>query len=78
VKLLRLKVNLMKMLPGSLLGLLMAMMLFAPSCQAKAVAAGSVGAQAGTPVAQSPESSKQEANENDEFLHSPAVQKLGP
>ena len=65
----------MKLLPGSLLALLMVAMLFAPSCQAQAAAAG--GAQAGTPVSQSPETSKQEANENDEFLHSPAVQKLG-
>ena len=75
MKLPRLKVNLIKLLPGSLLALLMLAMLFAPSRQAKAVAAG--GAQASTPVAQSPETSKQEANENDEFLHSPAVQKLG-
>ena len=75
MKLPRLKVNLMKLLPGSLLALLMLAMLFAPSCQAKAAAAGD--AQAGTPVAQSTQTSKQEANENDEFLHSPAVQKLG-
>lgn len=75
MKLSRLKVNLMKLLPGSLLALLIAAMLFAPSCQAKAAAAG--GGQASSPVAQSAETSKEEANENDEFLHSPAVQKLG-
>jgi F-type H+-transporting ATPase subunit b len=73
VKLPRTKVSLIKLLPT----LLMAAILFAPSCQARALAAGAGGGQAGTPVAQSQETSKQEANENDEFLHSPAVQKLG-
>jgi F-type H+-transporting ATPase subunit b len=71
VNLRRINVRLMRLLPG----LLVAAMLFAPCCQAKAAAAG--GAQSSTPVAQSPQTSKQEANENEEFLHSPAVQKLG-
>ena len=70
----RINVRLMRLLPG----LLMAAMLFAPVCQTKVLAAGfGGGGQSSSPVAQSPETSKQEANENDEFLHSPAVKKLG-
>ncbi|HEX3893760.1 MAG TPA: ATP synthase F0 subunit B [Terracidiphilus sp.] len=68
--------RLKRLLPG----LLMAAVLFAPVRHANGLEAGSGGAgegQASSPVAQSPDSSKQEANENDEFLHSPAVQKLG-
>jgi F-type H+-transporting ATPase subunit b len=58
--------------------LLMAVLLLAPGCRAKAQETGSAnGGQASSPVAQSPVASKKEANENDEFLHSPAVQKLG-
>ena len=58
----------------------MAAMLFAPVSHAMALEAGSASASDGqpsSPVAQSPETNKQEANENDEFLHSAAVQKLG-
>jgi F-type H+-transporting ATPase subunit b len=58
--------------------LLMAVLLLAPGCRAKAQETGSAnGGQASSPVAQSPVANKKEANENDEFLHSPAVQKLG-
>jgi F-type H+-transporting ATPase subunit b len=59
--------------------LLMAVMLFVPVCRVKAQEASSSanGGQASSPVAQSPATNKQETNENDEFLHSPAVQKLG-
>jgi F-type H+-transporting ATPase subunit b len=58
----------------------MAAMLFAPVSHAKALEATPAIASDGqpsSPVAQSAETNKQEANENDEFLHSAAVQKLG-
>lgn len=70
MKLPRIKVSL---LPGFLI----AAMLLAPAFQTKVFAAGAGGAQSSTPEAQSQETGKQEANENDEFLHSPAVKKLG-
>jgi len=68
-------VRLSRIKAGLLPVFLIAAMLLAPAFQAKVFAAGS--GQAGTPVAQSQETGKQEANENDEFLHSPAVKKLG-
>jgi F-type H+-transporting ATPase subunit b len=70
VKLPRIKASL---LPGFLI----AAMLLIPAFQTKVFAAAAGGGQSSSPVAQSPETSKQEANENDEFLHSPAVKKLG-
>jgi F-type H+-transporting ATPase subunit b len=71
----RLSSTLQRLLPA----LLTAVLLFVPGYRAKAQEAGSSanGGQASSPVAQSPQTNKQEANENDEFLHSPAVQKLG-
>jgi F-type H+-transporting ATPase subunit b len=61
-------------------GLLMAGMLFAPVRHAKSQepnTANEAGGQRSSPTAQSPEANKQEASENDEFLHSAAVRKLG-
>lgn len=61
-------------------GLLMAAMLFVPVCHARAQEATPVSADGGQrsmPAAQTQEANKQEANENDEFLHSAAVRKLG-
>jgi F-type H+-transporting ATPase subunit b len=65
-----------KLMPG----LLMAAMLFAPVRHARGQEATPVSAEGGqrsSPAAQSQETNKQEASENDEFLHSPAVRKLG-
>lgn len=61
-------------------GLVMAAILFAPVRHATAQEATATSADTGqlsTPEAQSPDKNKQEANENDEYLHSPAVRKLG-
>jgi F-type H+-transporting ATPase subunit b len=62
-------------------GLVMAAMLFAPVCHARAQeptpANSASGGQLSTPEAQSPEKNKQEVDENDQYLHSPAVRKLG-
>ena len=69
--------NLPRIKTSLLPGFLIAAMLLAPAFQTKVFAAAAGGGQSSTPVAQSPQASKQEANENDEFLHSPAVQKLG-
>jgi len=76
VNLSRMNSRLKRLLPG----LLMAAMLFAPVSHATALETASTSASDGqpsSPVAQSSETNKQEANENDEFLHSAAVQKLG-
>jgi F-type H+-transporting ATPase subunit b len=76
-------VNLSRMnsiLKGLLPGLLLAAMLFAPVRHAQAQEATPANASAGrlsTPEAQSPKTNKQEADENDEYLHSDAVRKLG-
>jgi F-type H+-transporting ATPase subunit b len=70
------KVSKMK---GLLLGSLMAaLLLFAPISRARAqetTPAG--GGRLSTPEAQSPEKNKQEVDEDDAYLHSPAVRKLG-
>jgi F-type H+-transporting ATPase subunit b len=63
---------------GLLLGSLMAVLLFAPISHARAqetTPAG--GGRLSTPEAQSPEKNKQEVDEDDAYLHSPAVRKLG-
>jgi F-type H+-transporting ATPase subunit b len=60
--------------------LAMMMVLFAPVCHATAQEATPAGADNGrhsTPESQSPEKNKQEADENDEYLHSPTVRALG-
>ena len=72
----RMNLRMKRFLPG----LLMAATLFVPVCHARGQESTPVNADGGqrsSPVAQSPETNKQEANENDEFLHSPAVRKLG-
>jgi len=60
-------------------GLVVAVLLFAPACpviaQERAPVADS-GAPS-TPETQSPEKNKQEADENDAYLHSPSVRALG-
>jgi F-type H+-transporting ATPase subunit b len=64
----------------SLPGLVMAAILFAPISQARAQEPASSNAGGGrlsTPEAQSPEKNKQEVDENDQYLHSPTVRKLG-
>jgi F-type H+-transporting ATPase subunit b len=61
-----------------LLGSVMAALLFAPISHARAqetTPAG--GGRLSTPQAQSPEKNKQETDENDAYLHSPSVRKLG-
>jgi F-type H+-transporting ATPase subunit b len=61
-------------------GLAMAALLFAPVCHVRAQEAASANIDAGrhsTPESQSPEKNKQEADENDEYLHSPTVRALG-
>jgi F-type H+-transporting ATPase subunit b len=58
----------------------MAAMLFAPVCTARAqqpTPANADSGQLSTPEAQSPEKNKQEVDENDQYLHSAAVRKLG-
>lgn len=64
----------------SLPSLLVAAMLFAPICHAnaqQATPASSNSGQLSSPEAQAPEANKQEKDENDEYLHSPSVQKFG-
>ncbi len=56
--------------------LAIAALLFVPVCHAPAQQSTPTGQQS-TPEAQSPEKNKQVASENDEFLHSDAVRKLG-
>jgi F-type H+-transporting ATPase subunit b len=61
-------------------GLVMAAMLFAPACYARALQATPTNAGGGrlsSPEAQSPEKNEQEVDANDAYLHSPSVQKLG-
>jgi F-type H+-transporting ATPase subunit b len=60
--------------------LVMAALFFAPVRHARsqeAAPAASPVAQQTTPDAQSPEANKKEVDENDEYLHSPAVRALG-
>jgi F-type H+-transporting ATPase subunit b len=68
-------------LKGLLRGLAVAAILFAPICLATAQeatpTAAAVSGRGSTPEAQSSQTNKQEANENDEFLHSATVRKLG-
>jgi F-type H+-transporting ATPase subunit b len=73
VSFIRINSRLKRLLPG----LLMAALLFAPVPLAKAQEAPSASGQVSTPDAQPPEKNKQEADENDEYLHSPAVRKFG-
>jgi F-type H+-transporting ATPase subunit b len=67
--------GLKKLLPA----LAVVAILFAPVCHARGQEATPTNAsgRSSTPEAQSPEKNKQEADENDEYLHSPAVGKLG-
>jgi F-type H+-transporting ATPase subunit b len=60
-------------------GLVLAATLFAPVRHARAQqpAHSDAGGQLTSPEAQSPEKNKQEADENDAYLHSPSVRKLG-
>jgi F-type H+-transporting ATPase subunit b len=61
-------------------GLVIAATLFAPVRHARAQQPASPSAgdgQRSSPEAQSPEKNKQEVDENDAYLHSPSVQKLG-
>jgi len=65
-------------------GLVIAAVLFAPAPRASAQAEPSSPAAANasdgrlsTPEAQSPEKNKQEVDENDQYLHSPSVRKIG-
>ncbi len=76
----KMKSSMKKLLPG----LVMAALLFAPVYNANAYASAQeptpTNASAGqlsTPEAQSPEKNKQEVDENDQYLHSAAVRKLG-
>ena len=63
---------------GLLLGSLMAALLFAPISHARAQETTPAGGERlRTPAAQSPEKNKQEVDEDDAYLHSPAVRKLG-
>jgi F-type H+-transporting ATPase subunit b len=60
--------------------MVVAAMSFVPACHVKAQDATPAGADSGlhsTPESQSPEKNKQEADENDEYLHSPTVRALG-
>jgi F-type H+-transporting ATPase subunit b len=67
--------NIKRLLPG----LVLAATLFAPVRHAIAQQAAptDAGGRLSSPEAQSPEKNKQEADENDEYLHSPSVRKLG-
>jgi F-type H+-transporting ATPase subunit b len=65
--------RLKRLLPG----LLMTALLFAPVHHASAQEPSAAGGRLSTPDAQSPEKNKEEADENDAFLHSDAVRKLG-
>jgi len=61
-------------------GLVIAATLFAPVPHARAqqpASSSAGGGQRSSPEAQSPEKNKQEVDENDAYLHSPSVQKLG-
>ena len=61
-------------------GLVLAATLFAPVCHARAQQPAPTDAGGGrlsSPEAQSPEKNKQEVDENDAYLHSPSVRKLG-
>jgi F-type H+-transporting ATPase subunit b len=60
-------------------GLVLAATLFAPVRHARAQqpARSDAGGQLSSPEAQSPEKNKQEADENDAYLHSASVRKLG-
>jgi F-type H+-transporting ATPase subunit b len=66
---------------GLLLGSLMAALLFAPISPISHARAQETtpagGGRLSTPEAQSPEKNKQEVDEDDAYLHSPAVRKLG-
>jgi F-type H+-transporting ATPase subunit b len=60
--------------------LVMAALLFAPIRRAtsqQVASADTAAGQQSTPEAQSPEANKHEVDENDEYLHSPAVRALG-
>jgi F-type H+-transporting ATPase subunit b len=72
--------SLKKLFPTLLLpALMMAAVLFAPVCHARAQEAptNSGGGRLSTPEAQSPDKNKQEVDENDAYLHSPSVRALG-
>jgi len=61
-------------------GLVLATTLFAPAYHARAQEAtptNAGGGRLGSPEAQLPEKNKQEVDENDAYLHSPSVRKLG-
>jgi F-type H+-transporting ATPase subunit b len=61
-------------------GLVLAATLFAPVRHARAqqpAPTNAGGGQLSSPEAQSPEKNKQEVDENDAYLHSPSVRKLG-
>jgi len=76
VNLSRMNFRVKRLMPG----LLMAAMLCVPACYVKAQEPAPVsanGGQGSSPAAQSSAANKQEASENDEFLHSAAVRKLG-
>jgi F-type H+-transporting ATPase subunit b len=76
VNLARINFKLKRLLPGFIL----AATLFAPvrhgSAQQPSPSGGG-GGQLSSPEAQSPEKNKQEVDENDAYLHSPSVRKLG-
>jgi F-type H+-transporting ATPase subunit b len=55
----------------------MAALLFAPVRHARSLTVISFAGQESTPEAQSPDANKHEVDENDEYLHSPAVRALG-
>src|SRR5216684_2122007 len=72
----RMYFNIKRLLPG----LVLAATLFAPVRHATAQQSAPTDAGGGrlsSPEAQSPEKNKQEVDENDAYLHSPSVQKLG-
>jgi len=64
-----------KLLPA----VIMTALLFAPvgHARAQSTPATADGGQTSTPAAQSPEKNKQEVDENDQYIHSPAVRALG-
>lgn len=70
-----LKSRIKRLLPG----LLMATLLFAPvhHVRAQETPANPGGARLGSPEAVSPEANKKEVDENDAYLHSASVRKLG-
>lgn len=72
----RMNLRMKRLLPA----LAIAALLSAPVCHAKApqtTPGNAGGGQLSTPEAQSREINKEEVDENDAFLHSPAVRKLG-